>query len=200
MGSIIFASGGARSGKSSFAEAFLTQRFERVAYIATAIAFDNEMQDRIAKHRAQRPSHWTTYEAYKDLDALVQTIAESHEACLLDCLTIMVTNLMMDACDTIDWERPDPQAVNALQGQILEQTAAFLQKAKATDLCWVLVGNELGMGIVPENPMARAFRDIAGRVNQLVAKEADEAYLLISGLPLCLKAPGMPAVKVGASL
>lgn len=200
MGSIIFASGGARSGKSQFSEAFLTQRFERVAYIATAIAFDKEMKDRIAKHQAQRPSHWTTYEAYKDLDLLIEEISKSHEACLLDCLTIMVTNLMMDACETIDWEHPEPEAVNQLQSEILNQTAAFLAKAKASELCLVLVGNELGMGIVPENPMARAFRDIAGRVNQLVAKEADEAYLLVSGLPLCLKAPSMPSLKVGVSL
>lgn len=200
MGSIIFVSGGARSGKSSFAERFLSERFEKVAYIATAIAFDDEMRDRIAKHQAQRPAHWTTYEAYKALDELILNIGSSQEACLLDCLTIMVTNLMMDACDQIDWNKPEPEAVNALQSEILNSTADFLKRAKETSLCLVLVGNELGMGIVPENPMARAFRDIAGRVNQLVAKEADEAYLLMSGLPLCLKAPHMTAVQVGSSL
>lgn len=200
MGSIIFVSGGARSGKSSYAEQFLSETFHSVAYIATAIAFDDEMKDRIAKHQAQRPSHWTTYEAYKDLSDLMTTIGHQHEACLLDCLTIMVTNLMMDACDQIDWNAPNPDAVNALQGHILSETQAFLDAAKKTPLCLVLVGNELGMGIVPENAMARAFRDIAGRVNQLVAKNADEAYLLMSGLPLCLKGPSVARPNIGGGV
>lgn len=186
MGKIALMTGGARSGKSTYAENYLAQRYERVSYIATAIPFDDEMRLRIAKHQSQRPSHWQTYEAYKDLDQLVGLIDQSAEACLLDCLTIMVTNFMMDAT-SIDWYKPDPQAVNQLQTEVLEAVETLLKTVKTLNLDMVFVTNELGMGIVPENPMARAFRDIAGRVNQLVASHADEVYLLVCGLPMTLK-------------
>lgn len=186
MGRIVLATGGARSGKSTFAEKYLEERYEQVSYIATAIAFDDEMRARIAKHQAQRPSHWETFEAYKELDRLVTQIDSRSKGCLLDCLTILVTNWMMD--DTrIDWDRPEPEAVNRLQSEILSAVGELLETLKGLELTMVFVTNELGMGIVPENPMARAFRDIAGRVNQLVASQADEVYLLVCGLPMTLK-------------
>lgn len=187
MSRLILATGGARSGKSTFAEQYLEERFGAVSYIATAIAFDDEMKDRIAKHQAQRPAHWKTFEAYKGLDLLMPEIAKHSKACLLDCLTIMVTNRMMDAYPDIDWDHPRPEAVNALQADILKEVTLFLEAARAEDLTLVMVTNELGMGVVPEYPMARAFRDIAGRVNQLVASKADEVYLLVCGLPMTLK-------------
>lgn len=186
MGRIILATGGARSGKSTFAELYLKNRFEHVAYIATAIAFDDEMKLRIAKHQSQRPANWTTYEAYKGLDQLAKQINSSSQACLLDCLTIMVTNWMMDAVH-IDWDRPEPSVVDQLQSEILDSVANLLETLKTLELTMVFVTNELGMGIVPENPMARAFRDIAGRVNQLVALQSDEVYLLVCGLPMTIK-------------
>ena len=186
MGRIILATGGARSGKSTFSEQYLINRFTEVAYIATAIAFDDEMKLRIAKHRSQRPAEWTTHEAYKGLDQLVREIDGSSQACLLDCLTIMVTNWMMDAVH-IDWDRPEPLAVDRLQSDILNSVATLLETLKTLDLTMVFVTNELGMGIVPENPMARAFRDIAGRVNQLVASQSDEVYFLVCGLPMTIK-------------
>lgn len=190
MGKIVFATGGARSGKSTFSENYIKARYDRVAYIATAVPFDDEMKDRIAKHQAQRPGHWQTLEAYQNLHLLVADIASRHEACLLDCMTIYVTNHMMDACDWIDWNQPSPELVNRLQAQILAEVKLLLDGVKASSVDFVFVSNELGMGLVPENPMARAFRDIAGRVNQLVASEADEAYLLVSGLPIALKGAG----------
>ena len=187
MSRLILATGGARSGKSTFAEKYLEERFQAVSYIATAIAFDDEMKDRISKHQAQRPDHWKTFEAYKDLNQLMSQVADHSKACLLDCLTIMVTNRMMDAYPEIDWDHPKPEAVNRLQSEILNDVSLFLDAAREADLTLVMVTNELGMGVVPEYPMARAFRDIAGRVNQLVASKADEVYLLVCGLPMVLK-------------
>lgn len=186
MSKIILVTGGARSGKSTFAEKYLIDRFEKVAYIATAIPFDDEMKLRIAKHKAQRPSHWETFEQYKDLDLLVTKISQSQEACLLDCLTIMVTNCMMDRED-IDWYHPRPELVDDLQKDLLAAVEVLLSRLKTLDLTMVFVTNELGMGVVPENPMARAFRDLAGRVNQLVAAHSDEVYLLVCGLPMAIK-------------
>lgn len=186
MGRIVLMTGGARSGKSTYAERYIAQHFERISYIATAIAFDDEMRLRIAKHQAQRPAEWRTYEAYNNLDQLVVDINQLSDACLLDCLTIMVTNCMMDATH-IDWDKPDPKAVHRLQEEVLQNMTKLLETIRKIDLNMVFVTNELGMGVVPENPMARAFRDIAGRVNQLVAAYADEVYLLVCGLPMALK-------------
>lgn len=186
MSKILLVTGGARSGKSTFAEKYLMDRFEKVAYIATAIPFDDEMKLRIAKHKAQRPSHWETFEQYKNLDLLVSEIAKSNEACLLDCLTIMVTNWMMDA-EHIDWYHPSPELVDGLQKDILSAMVVLMERLRTLNLTMVFVTNELGMGVVPENPMARAFRDLAGRVNQLVASYADEVYLLVCGLPMTIK-------------
>ncbi len=186
MSKILLVTGGARSGKSTFAEKYLMDRFQKVAYIATAIPFDDEMKLRIAKHKVQRPSHWQTFEQYKDLDQLVSEIDLSSEACLLDCLTIMVTNWMMDR-ESIDWYHPSPILVDELQKDLLAAMEILLDKLKTLDMTMVFVTNELGMGVVPENPMARAFRDLAGRVNQLIAYRADEVYLLVCGLPMTIK-------------
>lgn len=187
MSKIVLATGGARSGKSRFAEGYLENRFEEVAYIATAIAFDDEMKDRIKKHQAQRPSHWHTFEAYRSLGALMPEIAQKTKACLLDCLTIMVTNYMMDAHESVNWDKPSVEAINRLESEILEEIHEMIKAAREADITLVCVSNELGMGLVPEYPMSRAFRDIAGRVNQLVAKEADEVYFVVSGIPMCIK-------------
>lgn len=186
MSKILLVTGGARSGKSTFAEQYIIDRFQKVAYIATAVPFDDEMKLRIAKHKTQRPSHWETFEQYKDLDQLTFEIAKGNEACLLDCLTIMVTNWMMDR-ESIDWCHPSPELVDELQKDILGAMEMLLDQLETLDLTMVFVTNELGMGVVPENPMARAFRDLAGRVNQLVASRADEVYLLVCGLPMTIK-------------
>ncbi len=187
MSKIVLVTGGARSGKSTFAEKYLIERFEKVSYIATAIPFDDEMKLRIAKHKAQRPQHWQTFEQYKNLEQLVSEVDLSSQGCLLDCLTIMVTNWMMD-CEAIDWYNPRPEQIDQLQQELLEATDKLLDRLKTLELTMVFVTNELGMGVVPENPMARAFRDLAGRVNQLVASRADEVYFLVCGVPMTLKA------------
>lgn len=186
MARIALITGGARSGKSTFGEAFIAKRANDIAYIATAIAFDNEMKDRIAKHQAQRPSDWKTYENWKSIDQLIPELAERHQGVILDCLTIMVTNWMLED-QSIDWEHPHTDLIFKLQTEILKYVELFMINMKKTDLEYVLITNELGMGIVPENPLARAFRDIAGRVNQLVASHADEVYLTVCGQSLKIK-------------
>lgn len=186
MARMTLITGGARSGKSTFGEKLIGERSKTVAYIATAIAFDSEMKDRIAKHQAQRPDHWMTYENWKTIQDLVPTLDKQQDGVILDCLTILVTNWMLEA-EHIDWDRPNPEEVNALQGQILDYVKGFLMAMRETSLEIVLITNELGMGIVPENPLARAFRDIAGRVNQLAASLCDEVYLTVCGQSLKIK-------------
>lgn len=161
--------GGARSGKSAFAETYVENSGLKALYIATGRSFDAEMDARIRHHRARRGSEWQTVE---EPLALVETLAEhcsEDRAVLVDCLTLWVTNLMMEDRD-VDVE-------SAALAECLTRCAGLV----------VLVSNEVGLGIVPENAMARAFRDHAGRLHQRIAAQCDEVYLLAAGLPLKMK-------------
>ncbi|MBB6485088.1 bifunctional adenosylcobinamide kinase/adenosylcobinamide-phosphate guanylyltransferase [Rhizobium lusitanum] len=165
----VFVLGGARSGKSRFAESLIVDtRLER-HYVATGRAWDDEMRERIAQHRADRGDLWRTHEEPLDLVAQLAAVDAEGRAILVDCLTLWVTNLMMA-------ERDMAAEFAAL--------TEFLPKARSR---LVLVSNEVGLGIVPENRMARAFRDHAGRLHQMVAAESAEVYFIAAGLPLKMK-------------
>lgn len=165
---IIFVTGGARSGKSTYAEARTLALDGRPVYVATAEAWDEEMSARIAAHRARRDERWGERPAPLDLvEALEET--DGQGARLVDCLTLWLNNLM--------FAERDLAAETALLAEALAR-----QKSSV-----VLVTNEVGMGIVPENKLAREFRDAQGRLNQTIAAAADEAWLVVSGLPMRLK-------------
>lgn len=168
MAQTILITGGARSGKSAIAEARALALGPRATYIATAEAFDDEMRARIAQHQARRGDRWTTVQAPR---TLVETLAatDGQGPRLVDCLTLWLTNLMLSGGD---WRREAERLVVALP----------LQADPV-----VLVTNEVGSGIVPENALARAFRDAAGELNQRVAAVAGEVILAVSGLPLRVK-------------
>ncbi|WP_267550866.1 bifunctional adenosylcobinamide kinase/adenosylcobinamide-phosphate guanylyltransferase [Rhizobium rhizogenes] len=165
----IFVLGGARSGKSRFAETLVLDTGLERHYVATGQAWDDEMRDRIAQHRADRGDLWQTHEEPTELVAKLAEIDTAGRAVLVDCLTLWVTNLMMA-------ERDMAAAFAAL--------AEFLPKARSR---LVLVSNEVGLGIVPENRMAREFRDHAGRLHQMVAAASAEVYFIAAGLPLKMK-------------
>jgi adenosylcobinamide kinase/adenosylcobinamide-phosphate guanylyltransferase len=163
--------GGARSGKSHFAEGLARNSALEKIYLATGRAWDDEMRDRIATHKADRADDgWTTHEEPLDLVGALKALDGSHRVILVDCLTLWVTNLMMEEGRDVDAE-----------GAAL---AAVLDDIKATV---IFVSNEVGLGIVPENKMARAFRDHAGRLHQAIAAEAAEVYFVAAGLPLKMK-------------
>ena len=185
MGRIILVTGGARSGKSSFAEQLTAGIGRDIGYIATARALDDEMADRIAKHRLQRPSSWQTFEAPTRPSAVIASEAHRFAAMLLDCLTVLVTNriLMHD----IDWDQPTVDQLNAVEADVLAEIEAIVAAAACSSADLVAVTNEVGYGIVPIAPMARFFRDCAGRVNQRMAAAAAEVYLVVAGLPLQFK-------------
>lgn len=167
---IVFVTGGARSGKSTYAEGRAARSGEPVTYLATAVAFDTEMRDRIGRHRAERPAHWVTVEQPLNVPAAVQH-AET-PVLLLDCLSVWVNNLMFH-----DWT----------DAQILAATDDLVSAARNHAGTVILVTNEVGLGIVPDNALSRRYRDVLGWVNQRCAQASDEAYLLVSGLPLTLK-------------
>lgn len=176
---ITLVTGGARSGKSSFAEGLLKD-CHNVLYIATAIAFDDEMKERVRLHRKQRNQSWDTLEAYKNLEQEIKSKDQNYDGIILDCITIMISNLMLE-------EFNDNTDYRALENRVIEEMKASIRFLKALKAKVVLVTNEVGAGIVPENKLAREFRDIAGRVNQYIAKEADEVFVTISGISLQIK-------------
>ncbi len=178
-------SGGARSGKSNYAEQIVRLFGEKICYVATAIAFDSGMQSRIAKHRAVRPANWQTIEAYADLGQLIKQNTGQFDAYLLDCVTIMVSNLLLDA--KLDFDNADEAAIDALEESIKAEVADLIDAISENGDNIVLVTNEIGCGIVPSNRMARCFRDIAGRINQYIAMRADRLTLVVCGYPLQVK-------------
>ena len=169
--------GGARSGKSRFAQSLCTGG-GRVAYIATARVEDAEFQTRIARHRAERPPHWLTVEEPLDIAKAVECCAKDCDFVLLDCLTLWLSNL--------SWERRQ-ESEDSLRSAASAEASRLAAAARHSHL--VVVSNEVGNGLVPESPLGRAFRDLQGWVNQDVARAADFVYLLVAGIPLTIKRP-----------
>jgi adenosylcobinamide kinase/adenosylcobinamide-phosphate guanylyltransferase len=161
--------GGARSGKSRHAEGLVTAAPSPWIYVATAQAFDDEMTTRIAQHRSWRAEGWRTVEAPFDLAGVIAAQADSGHAMLIDCLTLWLSNVMLDGRDV-------EAACNALVDALATATGPI-----------VVVSNEVGLGIVPDNALARRFRDAQGRLNQEIAARADRVVLMAAGLPLILK-------------
>lgn len=163
--------GGARSGKSALAERMAIESGLAVTYIATAEALDDEMRERIARHRADRPAGWKTLEAPRALAATLRSEAAPGRCLVVDCLTLWLTNLMLD---------PDPDRLEGERTALLE----ILPHVPGRK---ILVANEVGLGIVPDNALARRFRDEAGRLNQAIATLCEQVVFVAAGLPLTLK-------------
>ena len=175
---LILILGGARSGKSAFAER-LARRGRRVLFVATAEARDEDMKRRIAAHRERRPAGWDTLEEPLDLVAALRPLLDCYDTFLLDCLTLWVSNLLLDG------------PVRAEDGCRIQDSARELMDLVAkSPATWILVSNEVGQGIVPSSALGRAYRDALGRVNQLAASRADRVYLTTAGLSLELKSLG----------
>lgn len=171
-GSSLLVLGGARSGKSRYAQARAEAAGESPVFVATAEAFDDEMRERIARHQADRDARWRTVEAPRDLPAAIDALDAEDAVVLVDCLTLWVSNLLLADADMPRAGRELCDAIGRFSGTL------------------ILVANEVGLGIVPDNALARAFRDAAGQLNQSVAATAHEVALITAGLPLTLKPRG----------
>lgn len=180
---IILCSGGARSGKSEFAEQLALSLKGRKAYVATGQAFDDEMKDRIKKHQLRRGKEWITFEIPLHLHENWEQIKNVSDVILIDCLTMFTSNHVFAHGDINTQED-----ANRIESIILEELQLLLQEINnSNDKTVIFVTNEIGLGIVPENKLARYFRDITGRVNREVASAANRMYLTISGVTIELK-------------
>lgn len=183
---LILVSGGARSGKSIHAEKLAEELSKKVVYLATAVALDVEIKERIKDHQAARPQSWTTLEEGIEVAAVLDKVPKGTEVVLLDCLTFWITNLLMER---LGKEEPEAEEVKRLERELIEEAKILANKLKRKkqDFSIIVVTNELGMGLVPEYPLGRIFRDVVGKANQMVAQAADEVFFLVSGVPLKIK-------------
>jgi adenosylcobinamide kinase/adenosylcobinamide-phosphate guanylyltransferase len=180
MGQLILVLGGARSGKSAYAQR-LAQALggEQVLFVATAEAGDEEMARRIARHRQARPLAWRTVEAPQRVAETLRTSHSTARVVLLDCLSLLVSNVLMPLGDSPDLEA----AEGAMQAEV-ERLLHLLQASPAT---WIVVSNEVGLGLVPETPLGRVYRDLLGQANQALAAQAQAVYWLVAGLAIEVK-------------
>jgi adenosylcobinamide kinase/adenosylcobinamide-phosphate guanylyltransferase len=171
--------GGARSGKSLYAERLAPRLGRRVLYVATAEAGDDEMAARIAAHRAARPADWTTLEAPIFAGRAIRAAPGDFDVVLLDCLTLLANNVLGRIPEPIDGQTAE-LALTAEIGELLESYAASAAE-------WIVISNEVGLGLVPPYPLGRVYRDVLGRANQRLAAAADNVLFMLAGLPLVVK-------------
>ena len=171
--------GGARSGKSSYAQSLAEATGKPVTFLATAQALDEEMSARIQKHRAERPAGWQTLEIACDIAAHSKQIES--DVVILDCITLLVSNLLMQFVkdDHVD-ETPFMQAVQ-------KEIEGLVETIREREREWLIISNEVGLGLVPPYPMGRVYRDALGWANQRLAREADHVLFLVAGIPMTVK-------------
>lgn len=175
---LIFILGGARSGKSSFALKLAESIKGKRLYIATAEALDDEMAKRIKKHKKERGNNWNTIEEPIRIANVIKR-NKGYDVILLDCLTLWVSNLMHREARS--------KGQGARGGRTLQKITDLISACKKAKASIIIVSNEVGLGIVPDNPLARQFRDIAGFANQKIADAAGEVYFMVSGIPSKIK-------------
>ncbi len=178
---LTFILGGARSGKSTAAEQ-LAQDGDRVLFVATAEPGDHEMEHRIRIHRQTRPPAWDTLEEPRDLVTALRPHLGAYDVFLVDCITMWVSNLLLEREGHCDGER-----------RLLVETDRLLDLISASGAAWILVSNEVGLGLVPGSALGRVFRDALGRVNQLIAARADRVRLMVAGLGFDLHGSALQA-------
>lgn len=185
--------GGARSGKSEFAEKLMYHSTgKRKGYIATSQILDDEMRYRVILHRQRRPADWKTFEVMHEAGNSMETILSEADSILFDCITMYVNNILMDHMKGITVETLGVSDLTTLQTSLEKDLDLMFDNiAKASGKEIIFVSDELGMGIVPANAMSRAYRDLVGLANQYVAKRADKVYLSIAGITMELKERGV---------
>lgn len=173
---LVFVLGGARSGKSRFAQELAGKLSNQVLFVATGEPRDEEMQARIEMHKKSRPQSWRTLEAPTGIGRRIEEEIEDAEVVLIDCLTLLVSNLLGEGVDYGQAEK-----------RVLAEVDQLIAAIQRLDASFIIVSNEVGLGLVPDTPLGRIYRDLLGKTHQLIAQQADEVYLVVAGIPLRIK-------------
>lgn len=183
----VLITGGARSGKSAYAETLAVRVAgdRPVVYVASALADDEEMRARIQAHRASRPANWVTLEAPLRPAEAIRAVRVEAPVVLLDCVTLLVSNILLAALG--QQAAPTTAEAESAERQVFQAIEDLLQTYRTSARTFILVSNEVGMGVVPAYPLGRIYRDVLGRVNARLAQEADAALLMVAGLPIEVK-------------
>jgi len=186
MGRLLLVLGGARSGKSAYAQR-LAQELggDHVLFVATAEAWDEDMAQRIARHQQDRPASWQTLETPNHVGQAIALHLHDTPVVVVDCLTLLVSNTLLRLSAS-----SDPAAAEAA---VQEEVAVLLQTCQASAASCIVVSNEVGLGLVPDNPLGRLYRDLLGKANQALAAQAEAVYFMVAGLPVDVKALASPA-------
>jgi adenosylcobinamide kinase/adenosylcobinamide-phosphate guanylyltransferase len=176
MKKIIMITGGARSGKSRFAQELAGRLGGNVLFVATGEPLDEEMQARIKEHKKTRPEGWRTLEIPTGVARQLARQIGDADVVIIDCLTLLISNLLGEEFDY-------PKA----EKQVLDEINELITGLKKLNAVFIIVSNEVGLGLVPENRLGRIYRDLLGKANQLIARHADEVYFMVAGLPVALK-------------
>lgn len=181
----VLITGGARSGKSSLAQQLALESGGPVLFVATAEAGDAEMRRRIAAHRKQRPASWHTLEATTHIGSQVLSVAGEAKTVIIDCITLLVNNVFLE------YGGPAGEKIDAalVEEAVVAEINELIQCIDRIGTSFIMVTNEVGLGLVPANELGRLYRDLLGRANQMLARRVDKVYLMVSGLPLLIK-PG----------
>ena len=183
---MILVLGGARSGKSTYAQELareITAGSSRVAYVATGVSCDDEMRARVEQHRRSRPPEWATIEEPTEVAQVIQKAREEYAVMIVDCLTTLITNWLAERGQL---EEPT-ESMAELEKAVLGQVEDLVRADKGAGATVIVVSNEVGLGVVPSFKAGRVFRDLAGLANQFIARQADEVYVMWTGIPQKIK-------------
>ena len=179
----ILITGGARSGKSHFAQELALKSGKPVLFVATAEAGDEEMRQRIEEHQRNRPSTWNTLEVTTHVGNEILKKASGAQVVIVDCITLLVNNIFNQFTDQTGEQIDAPLA----EKEVITEISELVECINRLDASFIIVTNEVGMGLVPANKIGRLYRDLLGKANQLLAEQADEVYLMVTGLPIQTK-------------
>ncbi len=183
MKKVILVIGGARSGKSFFAQELARKTEVPVLFVATADAGDKDMQQRIENHKRERPSNWRTLETTLHVGNHIEQEVGEIQVVILDCITLLVNNIF----NLYSEQELEQIEESVLENRVTAEINEFIECTRKVDASFIIVSNEVGLGLVPGNRIGRLYRDLLGRANQKLAGMADEVYLMVAGLPMKIK-------------
>jgi adenosylcobinamide kinase / adenosylcobinamide-phosphate guanylyltransferase len=180
---IVLLLGGARSGKSHYAQEMAKNMAERVLFVATAEAGDEDMRHRIENHQRSRPAAWRTLEATTGIGDRIEDEIQDEQLVIVDCITLLINNIFCH----YDQKQFEVIEDSIIEKEVVAEVNELLKCIQKVDASFIIISNEVGLGIVPDNRMGRLYRDFLGRVNQMLAQAATEVYFMMAGIPLRVK-------------